>query len=69
MVPVLILYICLVGGLLWTELMQKRNAQLIFKPAAALGFIIIALLIGVPDGLYGQLVLLGLIACAFGFML
>ncbi|MEP4052639.1 MAG: lysoplasmalogenase [Litorimonas sp.] len=66
MVPVLTLYVCLVIGLLWAELTQKRLAQLVFKPAAALGFILIALSVGIPDGLYGQLIFLGLVACAFG---
>lgn len=62
----LVLYTCLVLGLLWAEVKQVEAAQWIFKPAAAAGFIAIALIWGTFDDQYGRLVLFGLIACAAG---
>lgn len=66
LIYILILYVGLVAALTVAEFKDIRLVQRIFKPISALGFITIALTIGVPDGLYGQLILLGLIACAFG---
>ena len=65
-VYVLSLYAVLVAALTAAEVMEKRVAQRVLKPAAALGFIAIALIMGVASTLYGQLILLGLVACAFG---
>ena len=66
MIYILLLYTALVAALALAEFKENRAAQRLLKPAAALGFVGIALYIGVPEGLYGQLILLGLIACAFG---
>lgn len=66
MVYVLGFYTLLVGALTAAELKERRIAQRILKPAAAFGFILIALMVGVSSSLYGQLILLGLVACAFG---
>jgi len=59
-------YVILVAALTAAELFENRGAQNCLKPMSALGFIAIALMSGVPSVLYGQLILLGLIACAFG---
>jgi len=59
-------YVILVVALTMAEFFENRGAQNCLKPMAALGFIAIALMSGVPSVLYGQLILLGLIACAFG---
>lgn len=59
-------YAGLVAALTLAEFKENRLAQRLFKPVAAIGFILIALCVGVPETLYTQLVLLGLIACAFG---
>lgn len=66
MIFVLIGYGLLVITLTAAEFSQNRHAQNVLKPAAALGFIAIALISGAPSFLYGQLILLGLIACAVG---
>ena len=63
---VLIGYGLLVIALTGSELSESRRGQSALKPAAALGFIFIALMSGAPSSLYGQLILLGLIACAVG---
>ena len=59
-------YAALVGALTLAEFKEARFAQRVLKPAAALGIILIALLIGVPESNYEILIFLGLIACAFG---
>lgn len=66
MVYVLSLYAVLVAALTAAEVLEKPIAQRVLKPAAALGFIAIALLMDILSTLYGQLILLGLVACAFG---
>ena len=66
MVFILWLYAALVLGLLISELKEWQRAQRILKPAAALGFLLIALYSGAPDSFYSQLILLGLLACAIG---
>jgi uncharacterized membrane protein YhhN len=62
----LAIYAVFVAGLTLSEVKENQRAQRVLKPAAAFGFILIALLIGVPETLYAQLILLGLTACAFG---
>jgi len=66
MASVFFIYPGLIAALTAAEFFERRTVQCVLKPLAALGFIGIALLIGVPSTLYGQLILLGLIACAFG---
>lgn len=66
MVYVLAIYAVLITGLTAAEVLENQRAQRVLKPIAALGFISIALIIGVPSSPYGQLILLGLLACAFG---
>jgi len=60
------LYVLGVGALIIAELTELRFGQIIFKPLVALGFIGLATLSGALDGIYGQIVLAGLIACALG---
>ena len=62
----LMAYAGLVGALTLAEFKENRLAQRVLKPAAALGFILMALLWGNLDDLYGRLILFGLIACAAG---
>ncbi len=62
----LIFYTGLVAALTLAEVRENRLAQRVLKPAAALGFILISLFSGMPQSLYAQLIILGLIACAFG---
>jgi len=66
MVFILIGYSLLVIALMAAEFSENRRAQNVLKPLAALGFIFIALMSGVPSSLYAHLILLGLIACAVG---
>ena len=66
MIFVLIGFGLLVMALTAAEFLENRRAQNALKPAAALGFILIALISGVPSSLYAQLILFGLIACAVG---
>lgn len=66
MIFVLIGYGLLVIALTASELSENRRAQKILKPAAALGFITISLMVGVPPSQYTQIILIGLIACAIG---
>jgi len=66
MIFALSFYGSLVGFLAVAETRSHQRAQWILKPALALGFILIALMVGVPSSLYAQLILIGLIACAVG---
>lgn len=66
MVSLLVVYGFITAGLLIAELRSVAIAQRVLKPAAALGFLVIALYSGAPDSLYAQLILLGLIFCAIG---
>lgn len=63
------LYGCVVTALLVAELRSDKRAQYFFKPLAALGFILLALMCGALDSIYGQVMLVGLIACALGDVL
>lgn len=69
MVLTLAIYIGLVLGLTWAELKEIPKAQQTLKPAAALGFIFIAVISGALDHQYGKLILFGLAACAAGDLL
>lgn len=62
----LFLYTAIVLALLAAEYRQDIRAQGLFKPLAALGFILLALSCGALETLYGQLILAGLVFCAFG---
>ena len=62
----LTLYGCVVAALLMSELRNHRRAQILFKPLAALGFILLALTYGAFGSLYGQVILAGWIFCAAG---
>ena len=62
----LFLYALVVLALLIAELREDRRAQFFFKPMAASGFVLLALQFGALDSTYGQYILAGLIACAFG---
>lgn len=64
--PVLVLYAALVAGLLVAELKENRSAQRMLKPAAAIGFILIALQADALRNEYGRIFLVGLLACAIG---
>lgn len=63
------LYVICVAGLVWTELQDSSRGQMLFKPAAAIGFVLIALAAGALTSFYGHLILLALIACALGDVL
>lgn len=65
----LALYALLVAALTWVEFKQNRRAQNFLKPAAALGFIAIALLASAQDWSFGRWILAGLISCAIGDVL
>jgi len=65
----LLLYGLVVTALVLAEWREDRRGQLFFKPLAALGFLILALQAGALDSLYGQVVFVGLIACALGDVL
>ncbi len=62
----LIVYACLVLGLVAAEFKGSQTAQSLLKPAAALGFLVIACLSGALDHHYGRIIFFGLIACAVG---
>ena len=62
----LVLYGLVVLALLIAELREDRRAQYFFKPLAALGFVILALQFGALESTYGNIVLAGLVVCAFG---
>ena len=62
----LFLYTGIVLALLAAEYRQDNRGQRLFKPLAALGFILLALSFGALETLYGQLILTGLVFCAFG---
>lgn len=66
MIVSLFLYIGVVLALLAAEYRQDSRAQSLFKPLAALGFILLALSFGALETLYGQLILAGLVICALG---
>lgn len=65
----LILYGGFVMALTTAEYRGDIRAQYMFKPAAALGFILIALMSGALESRYGLLILSGLVACAVGDVL
>lgn len=69
MILALGLYGCVVTALLVAELRSDERAQYFFKPLAALGFILLALMRDALDSVYGQVMLVGLIACALGDVL
>lgn len=66
--PVLI-YALVVGALAWAEYKGARSAQVWFKTLAALGFCVLAILSGALYSGYGQIILMGLWACALGDLL
>lgn len=66
MIWIIGLYVCLVAALLASELCENSGLQRIFKPLAALGFIGLALYVGALNSLYGQIIFVGLLACALG---
>jgi len=59
-------YAAFVSALLFAELREKRSAQIVLKPLAAMGFLLLALNFGALDSSYGRYIFAGLIACAFG---
>jgi uncharacterized membrane protein YhhN len=62
----LIIYGAVVLALLFAEFREDRRAQYLFKPLAALGFILLAIYFGALETKYGQIILAGLVACALG---
>lgn len=62
----LLLYGAFVIALTAAEYRQDRLAQYLFKPACALGFILIALQSGALNTTYGQIILAALCLCAVG---
>ena len=66
MPTLLILYALFVLALTVAEYRGDRRAQYLLKPACALGFILIALMSGALESLYGQIILAGLMFCAVG---
>lgn len=66
MVYVLSLYAVLVASLTAAEVLEKRVAQRVLKPLAALGFLIIAFFSTALFTTYGQIIFAGLLACAVG---
>ena len=65
----LVIYAGLVLALLAAELREDGRGQRLFKPLAALGFILLAIYVGALETRYGQIILAGLIACAAGDVL
>lgn len=65
----LILYALLTAGLTIAEYREDRRAQYFLKPLCALGFLILALQAGALETQYGQIILIGLLACAVGDIL
>ena len=62
----LALYAAFVAALTVAEYRGDKRAQYLLKPACALGFILIALMSGALESLYGQIILAGLCFCAAG---
>ena len=62
----LALYAAFVAALTVAEYRGDKRAQYLLKPACALGFILIALMSGALESLYGQIILAGLCFCAVG---
>ena len=62
----LFIYACVVLALVVAEVRGDRRAQKLFKPTAALGFILLALMSGALSTLYGQIILAALVLCAVG---
>ncbi len=60
------IYSLFVLALLLAEIKADRRAQFIFKPAAAFGFILLAIQFGALETDFGRLVIAGLFACAIG---
>jgi uncharacterized membrane protein YhhN len=58
-----------VAGLLLAQWQEHRMAANVCKPVASAGFLLAALAAGALDSSYGQIMLVGLIACAAGDML
>ena len=69
MTILLILYALLVAALTFAEYKQNRGTQAWLKPAAAIGFILIAIFSGAIYWTFGQIILAGLVACAVGDVL
>ena len=69
MIYVLIFYAALIAALTAVELKENRLAQRALKPMAALGFILMAVLVGALEHQYGRIIFVGLVACALGDML
>ena len=65
----LILYALLVAALTFAEYKRHRGAQIWLKPAAAMGFILIAIFGGALYWEFGKIILAGLVACAIGDVL
>jgi len=63
------LYAMGVVALTLAEIKVDRRAQYIFKPLAALGFCLIAIIAGGLETQYGQIILAALVACAVGDVL
>jgi len=59
-------YAAIVAALLFAELRDKRPAQILLKPIAAMGFLFLALSFGALDSGYGRYIFVGLVACALG---
>ncbi len=62
----LFIYACVVLALVVAEVRGDRRAQKLFKPTAALGFILLALICGALSTIYGQIILAALVLCAVG---
>lgn len=56
-------------GLLDAEYRDRRDLKGVFKPAASLTFILLALIAGALDSFFGALILAGLVLCALGDVL
>jgi len=63
------LYAMVVVALTLAEIKIDRRAQYIFKPLAALGFCLFAIISGGLETQYGQIILAALVACAVGDVL
>jgi len=65
----LVFYVVLIAALTWAEYQQNAGWQYWLKPAAAFGFILIAVFGGAIYWAFGIWILLGLITCAMGDIL
>ena len=64
-----LLCLLLASGLLWAEVRKDRRLQWLFKPAAAILFVLQAVLLGATNSFYGSAILAGLMFCLAGDVL